>query len=398
MLRATARAGWITAPSHQATPGEAARKVTWLELFFDLIFVAAVSQVAEPLREHYDVSGLARFAILFALIWWAWAGYANFVTRFGVDDVSQRLLTLLQMFIVAAMAANADDTLDSRSSAGLAAAYASLRAILIVQYVRARHASHVRPLALRYVAGHGSAALIWLISALVPVPARYWLWALAFLIDLGTPWVTLTHTLRAPPHSAHLPERFGLFTLILLGEAVVAVMHGMKSQEDWHPEAAATAFAGMGLLFLVWWWYFDVSGAVSDRPVRTHRDAVRLQVWSYGHFPLYLAIVSLGVGVQRAVTAAARERLTDGDVAMLAAAMALLVVALGVIRAMCSPHPRVPHLAARAVLASALAGGGLAWLDVDRGLLVIVGLTIVGAMQVVEWPSRIVGEEPMAGS
>ncbi len=105
------------------------RKVSWLELFFDLVFAAAVSQVALPLRDDYSAAGLVRFAILFILIWWAWTGHAVFSTRFHTDDGVQRLLTLLQMFGVAVMAANARDALDSRSSAGFAAAYAALRLI-----------------------------------------------------------------------------------------------------------------------------------------------------------------------------------------------------------------------------------------------------------------------------
>jgi low temperature requirement protein LtrA len=117
---------------------DAERKVTWLELFFDLIFVAAVSQVAAPLREHYSVAEILRFAPLFVLIWWAWTGHTVFSTRFDTDDVIQRGLTLVQMFAVAVMAANAKDALDSRSSAGFAAAYAAVRLILVAQYFRAR--------------------------------------------------------------------------------------------------------------------------------------------------------------------------------------------------------------------------------------------------------------------
>ena len=90
-----------------AVPGaDPARKVTWLELFFDLIFVAAVAQVGEPLRDDYTLSGLIRFSVLFVLIWWAWLGNAVFATRFDSDDVLQRALTLLQMFGDAAMAAS----------------------------------------------------------------------------------------------------------------------------------------------------------------------------------------------------------------------------------------------------------------------------------------------------
>ena len=315
----------------RAHADEAARKVSWLELFFDLIFVAAVAQVAEPLHEHYSLDGVLRFATLFALIWWAWTGYTVFATRFQSDDGVQRLLTLLQMFVVAVMAANAEDELHSRSSAGFMAAYAVLRLVLVAQYCRARHLPDARPLTTRYILGHGSAALIWLASALVGAPARYGLWAVAFLIDLGTPWLVVRHTVKVPPNPAHLPERFGLFTLILLGEGVVAVMHGMKSQQDWSVLAAVAAFSGMALLFLLWWWYFDVAGATSERDVRSHRDATWSHVWSYAHFPLYLGVVVAGVGVQRVVTAAARTTVTAADATLMLGAAAIIVLAMIVI-------------------------------------------------------------------
>ena len=128
---------------------ESARKVTWLELFFDLIFVAAVSQVAEPLRHEYTVEGLIRFVPLFLLIWLAWTGHTAYSTRFDTDDVVQRGLTLVQMFTVAVMAANAREALDSTDSAGFAAAYAVVRLLLVAQYARARRVPGARPLATR---------------------------------------------------------------------------------------------------------------------------------------------------------------------------------------------------------------------------------------------------------
>jgi low temperature requirement protein LtrA len=293
--------------------GEAARKVTWLELFFDLIFVAAVAQVAEPLREHYSLSGVVRFTMLFALIWWAWTGATVFATRFDGGDGVQRALTLIQIFVVAAMAANAGDELDTRSSAGFTAAYAALRLVLVTQYFRARHLPRARPFTTRYIVGHGVAAVIWLSSALVPAPARYVLWTVAMIIDFGTPWLALPHSVEVPPDGSHLPERFGLFTLILLGEAVVAVMHGMKSHEAWPPAAAISAFLAMGLLFLIWWWYFDGVMAASERHVRGRADTMRFHVWTYAHFPLYVGLVITGVGAQRIVTAASHEMLPGID-------------------------------------------------------------------------------------
>ena len=338
--------------------GESARKVTWLELFFDLVFVAAVAQVASPLQTDYSWAGLVRFAPLFALIWWAWTGHSVFSTRFDSDDIVQRALTLLQMFAVAAMAANAKDALDTRSSAGFAAAYAVVRFLLVAQYVRARHVPDAGPLTTRYLAGHGGAAVLWLASALVPAPGRFWIWAVAFAIDLGTPWLAVRHSVKVPPDAAHLPERFGLFTLILLGESVVGVMRGMESQEDWPPSAAASAFLGMAIAFVIWWWYFDGALGASEQPVRSKREAVRFHIWSYAHFPLYLGVVVAGAGVERIVTAASKHALSGVEAHILATAVATVMVAMTAIDRTSAGHRR--HAAAGGSWSAALAAATLA--------------------------------------
>jgi low temperature requirement protein LtrA len=315
----------------QAATARPERRVSWLELFFDLVFVAAVAQVAEPLREHYGFAELARFAPLFLLVWWAWTGRAMFSTRFDTDDGMQRALTVLEMFAIAVMAANARESLVSRSAAGFAAAYAGVRVILLVHYVRAWRLHEARGLTLLHLIGHGSAAALWLGSALLPVDARVAVWMVAFVLDLATPWAAVNHNVRTPPHPAHLPERFGLFTLILLGESVVAVMKGIESQETWSLPAASAAIGGMGVLFAIWWWYFDRVRAVGERSVRTRRDAIHLQVWSYAHFPLYLGIVIIGVGIQRLVTMATHEPLPASDIAMWICGAALLAASMATI-------------------------------------------------------------------
>ena len=297
------------------------------------------------------------------MIWWAWTGHSVFSTRFDSDDVVQRTLTLVQMFAVAAMAANAKEALDTRSSAGFAAAYAVVRFLLVAQYVRARKVPDAGPLTTRYLAGHGTAAVLWLGSALVPAPTRFWIWAVAFAIDLGTPWLALRHSVKVPPDAAHLPERFGLFTLILLGESVVGVMRGMESQEDWPPSAAASAFLGMGIAFLIWWWYFDGALGASEQPVRSKGEAVRFHIWSYAHFPLYLGIVVAGVGVERIVTAASKYTLSESESLILASAVATVMAAMTTIgwtsagrrRHAASGIPRSVALAA-ATLAVGLTG------------------------------------------
>jgi low temperature requirement protein LtrA len=311
--------------------GNPARKVTWLELFFDLVFVAAVAQVGEPLRHDYSLAGLVRFSVLFVLIWWAWIGSSVFATRFDTDDVLQRVFTLVQMFAVAVMAANATEALDSRSSAGFAAAYAAMRFVLVAQYARARRIESARELATRYLVGHGVAAVLWLSSAFVPAPLRFVFWVVALALDLGTPWFAVKHSVAVPPDAAHLPERFGLFTLILLGESVIAVMHGMQGQEDWTVSAATAAFLGMATAFAIWWWYFDGAAAAADRHIRSRADAVRFHVWSYAHLPLYLGIAVSAAGIERIVHHGADSALDGPDPMILAGSLGVVMAALAVI-------------------------------------------------------------------
>jgi len=360
------------------------RKVTWLELFFDVTFVAAVAQAGSPLGHDYTPAGLLRYVALFVLIWWAWVGHTTFSTRFGSDDGLQRLLTLLQMCAVVTMAINAKEALDSRSSAGFAAAYAAVRFVLVGQYFRARQLVESRALTNEYLVGLSLAATLWLVAALAPVPARFWLWGAALAIDVAVPLIAERHSVRVPPDAEHIAERFGLFTLILLGEGIVAIMHGMESQHDWSLPAAVSAFVGIGLTFVLWWWYFDAAGGATERPIATGRDALRFRVWSLAHLPLYVGVAVLGVGLEHIVRGAGTMRLHVPEALILSGAAALVMASLWVIGATSGPHRRSwPQsrdgwVTAGAMLA-VLALGAMA--TVLPPSLVVVGLALVCAAQ-----------------
>lgn len=310
-------------------PGEPPRKVSWLELFHDLIFVASVSQVASPLSQDLSAASVVRFSLFLVLVWWAWLGHTMFATRFETGDLLQRALTLLQMFLVAVMGINAGHALDSRESAGMAAAYAVLRLVLAGQYWRASRIPESRALTVRYFSGCLAAAVLWLASAFVPAPARFGLWGLALAIDVSTPLVAERVGARVPPDPSHLPERFGLFTLILLGESILAVVQGMRTQETWSLGAATAAFAGLSALFLVWWAYFDGVEGAGERHVRTPGDAMRLRVWSYAHLPLYIGVVLMGVGFEHLIDRAAVADVHAGELVLIAGATAAVSASLG---------------------------------------------------------------------
>ncbi|WP_188191803.1 low temperature requirement protein A [Nonomuraea sp. SYSU D8015] len=266
------------------------RRATWLELLYDLAFVVAVAELAAVLAG----GDILVFVGLFIPVWWAWAGYVFYANRFDTDDVSHRLLALPQILAVATMAASAGDI--SARSGLFAVSYAVARVLLIVAYARAgRHVPEARPLAVRYIAGFSVAAVIWLASLGVESPLRYWFWAVAVVIDLATPLLARGHQGKLPPQSEHLPERFGLFVVIVLGEVVAAVVTGLKGH-DITPGTLAIALAGVAIAMGFWWLYF---GHLDESVVL--RTKLAGQVWVYSHLPLSLGLVAFGIGIEHAI-------------------------------------------------------------------------------------------------
>ena len=314
-----------------STEAGQSRRASWLELFFDLIFVAAVAQVSVPLSTDYTVHGLGRYALMFFLIWWAWLGHTMYSSRFDSDDILHRVLTFMQMFAAAAMAANAKAAFDSRDSAGFGAAYAVLRTVQSIQYLRARRLRETRRLTTLYAAGTGVAAVAWAVAATMPIPARFYVWTVALLVDLSTPWIAARYTHKFPPHPEHLPERFGLFTIILLGESVAAVMRGMESQETWPVSAAISAISGLGLAFGYWWWYFDGVKGAAERRIQAGRGLKAFHVWTYIHFPLYLSIAVVGVGVEHVISLPAGSHLHREEFLILVLSGLLVTILLQIV-------------------------------------------------------------------
>src|SRR5262249_34196464 len=234
-----------------------ARRPGWTELFFDLVFAAAIAQLSAPLSHDFSTYGIARFAFLLALVFLAWFDYTIFSTQFAVDDVVERVLIVAQVFLVAVMAANATDALGSRDAAGFGAAYGGVRAILAVQYARVVRSPNAEPFVRRRILGLLVSAILWGGSALFPVPERYIGWTLALLLDVGNSWPASRPTTTSPPGATHFPERFGLLTIILLGEFVASVMRGIESQMGWSFLAASAALLSLGLGFAIWSSYSD---------------------------------------------------------------------------------------------------------------------------------------------
>jgi low temperature requirement protein LtrA len=274
------------------------RHATWLELFYDLVFVVVITQLAHNLEEDFSLYGFLGFLALFVPVWWSWTGAAFYATRFDTDDLGHRILILLQMVGAAALAVNVPNGLGN-DSAGFALSYAAIRIILVIEYVRtgiSKSFSSATPLIRRYSLGFLCAAIVWIISAFIPPPFRFVLWAIGLVIDFATPITAGRLHSQFAPHISHLPERMGLFIIIVLGESVLEVVAGVQSMEF---DIYSMLILGLGLSipFSLWWLYFDnVDGA----PIRALREKGRIgvySIWLIGHFPLVVAITSVGVGL-----------------------------------------------------------------------------------------------------
>jgi low temperature requirement protein LtrA len=314
--------------------GEAeVRHATWLELFFDLVFVVAVARLALLLHDDHDLGGFLTFAGLFACIWWAWISYAYFADLFDEDRALDRLAQLAAMLgaAVVAVSLSGGVTDDSTLFAG---SFAAMFALLAVLYAHAgRTAPEARELCRWYVAGSTVGASAWLLSMAVPSPGRYWLWGVAVVANalLSGP-IAYARVTSPPRQVSHMPERFGLFAIVVLGEGVLAVVNGIESA-DWDTAAVVTALAGFVLAASVWWIYFASfdEGAI-DRAIAGGRHAqVRSFLYGYGHLVVFIAVAASGVAVQLSIEASLHG---DEPVVLLPLSLALvvggfLVVAVG---------------------------------------------------------------------
>ncbi|MBD1869828.1 low temperature requirement protein A [Cyanobacteria bacterium FACHB-471] len=361
---------------------EQERHATWLELFYDLVFVVSVSQLAHNLEEDISLPGFFKFIFLFIPIWWSWIGTTFYANRFDNDDIGHRLIIAGQVLAIAALAVNVHGGL-GESSVGFALSYVASRLLLILEYLRAGYyIPSARPLTTRFAVGFSIGAALWVVSMLVAPPWRFVLWGIGLVIDFATPMLSRQLQLGLPPHPQHLPERFGLFTIIVLGETIIAVVNGLAEQH-WDISSAIAALFGFSIAFSLWWIYFD---NLSDSALRLSQNAVQFrlyQAWIYTHVPFVIGLVATGVAVEHVIAGEAGAALPTSERWLLCGSLALCFLALSLLHRSggllhCKARSRYRLGAAIALVVLALIGVG--WLP-----LILIGLVaIVCAIQVVQ--------------
>ena len=306
------------------------RHANWLELLFDLIFVAAISQVATNLSGNYSAITFLESIPLFFAIWWGWCGHTFYLDRFDTDDILNRVMTMAQMVVVSYLAINVKNALTTTGS-GFAISYAVLRFILVAEYIRVgRLIPEARPLTQRYSIGFGIAALIWLSSAFVPAPLRFILWGFALLIDFLTPFTAGDIHINFPVHPTHLPERFGLFTIIVIGEAIVSVVFAI-SNVGLNLYTGLIGLMGLVISFTIWWGYFEEAEGAEARVQERGDQIPQYQLWLYSHFPLILGIVGTAAGLKHIINLTYGSELSGSDAWILCISLSIALLSLSLI-------------------------------------------------------------------
>jgi low temperature requirement protein LtrA len=314
------------------------RHSTWLELFFDLVFVVAVAQLAQELGNDVTAGGFFRFLAFFVPVWWAWMGFTFYANRFDTDDLPYRLAILAAMLGVAALATTLPDAW-AGTSRGFVLAYVFVRLMLLLLYVRAiRHVVEGRANAIFSFAAFSVAVVIWLSSLLVAPPMRYWVWVIALAIEIGAPLVGWRLIPSAPVDPRHAPERLGLLTIIVLGESVFAVVLAI-TDVNWSTEALLAALGGFLCAAAFWWIYFEfVNPEYLFVALRRHGRILRGLVFVYSNFPIIAGVAALGVGVKLAILAAGGQAAYDDSGWLLCAGLALSMAGLAAVELVMPPY------------------------------------------------------------
>jgi low temperature requirement protein LtrA len=307
---------------------ESERHASWLELFFDLVYVLAVSQVALVLSGHSDLGGVVKYIALFIPIWWSWIGFTFYSDRFETEETAYRVLMFAGMLAVTGFSLTLGNAFSASGETTFIVCYVLVRAVLITLYMRsAYYIPLARSFCLQFITGLGISCCLLLVSLLFSPPYRYAIWATALLLELATPYLNRKVSRLFPIDRLHIPERLGLFTIIVLGEAVIATANGAATVE-WNFASISAACIGFAMAACIWWINFEF---VEDSALKSGALAPRF-IFLYGHFFIVAAIVAIGIGVEHTIKESREAHLHLPTLALLSVGVAVYFAAITIIR------------------------------------------------------------------
>jgi len=319
---------WFWRPPRAHGEIIADRQVSVLELFYDLVYVAVIGQAAHHLAEHVTVRGLASFAVVFALIWIAWINGSLYLELHGREDGRTRSIVFVQMGILVLLAVFTADATDG-SGRGFAVVYATYQVVqtglwYTVWRQDRRDYPEFQAAAGGYVVGMGVSVVVIGASALLAATPRLVVWAglgLAWIVGIVLAARSSRVGLGLTPTDS-LVERFGLFTIIVLGEVVIGVVAGLSVAER-DAKTVVTGMLALWLGFGFWWVYFDLVGGRLPRA-----DGGALANWVLSHLPITGSITAAGAGMVSLIGHAHDARTPASTSWLLAGAVATGLLAL----------------------------------------------------------------------
>jgi low temperature requirement protein LtrA len=284
----------------EPTEAEEERKTSYLELFFDLVFVFAFTQVTALILEDTSVQGFLRSALVLAMIWWAWSAYAWMTDAIDIESPVTRLLMFAAMAAGFFMALSVPDAFQDEA-AWFAVAYFVVRILNSALYAwGVRGVPGQLAAVLRLSPWFLFAALVALIGGFVDPDYRAWVWLASLVIDVVGTLTVARAEWRVS--ASHFAERFALIVIIALGESIVAIGIGTSSldRDATYALTVVVAFAGVAAL---WWAYFDFTAMAAERSLRrasaAARNTLARDVFTYFHYPVVLGIIFYAVAAKK---------------------------------------------------------------------------------------------------
>jgi low temperature requirement protein LtrA len=325
------------------------RHAGWLELFYDLLFVVLMAQLAHAVLETPSWSSVTTLVLLFAPAWWIWVGSVLYTNLTGEARAERRLDVLVQMGIVLVIAASVPAAVH-----GHIALFAGAYAVSRVQVVLFRILSR-QP----WPSGGASwpvlvSAALWLVSIPVGTPIGYGLWLIAIAVE-ATPWLARRGSASALQQrvrdgsldAGHLVERFGLFMIIILGEGIAQIVAATNHASLTAPVLLA-ALGAFCVIAMLWWLYFDHGSAATRTALGSDRISVFRLVRSVliaGHFFLAIVLLTLMTAVGHIVTAVAEGEPTTQWARICCLALVAFVLHNSIVATMMLRH-QTRHVAA----------------------------------------------------
>ncbi|WP_330339455.1 low temperature requirement protein A [Streptomyces sp. NBC_00557] len=282
---------------------EAHRVSSPLELFFDLCFVVAIAQAGVQLvhavSQGHAGDGILNYAMQFFAIWWAWMNFTWFASAYDNDDVLYRVVTLVQIAGVLVLAAGVSRAFRHHDYLVVWLGYLIMRLAMAAQWLRAARSAPApeRTMAVRYACGVLMCQVGWLGLLLLPVPARPWVFLVMAVAEMCVP-LFAEKDCETSWHPHHIAERYGLFTIIVLGETIASATAAVKGGFDEHDtlgELLPIAAGGLLIVFSAWWIYFVVP--IHGR-LRANGQAF---LWGYGHYLIFASAAAIGAGLEVAL-------------------------------------------------------------------------------------------------